>query len=253
LQQHYSPKKNLAPKPASSTLIHAQAADTASALSLDTQLLQIRLLQLSILHRHAEPTYQAWERSAKRKLKHKFTDVAAECEVVRQKEKDWRRRINTNALKDWCKGDLGLLAENVTTLSNVVNEVMQLVEDGGRVQQAIEIFEAWITWVEAIYQSRDRQRSHSEFIEGLGDGWKSEVAALMRKLSNLGRQLDALGKVEQGSSLHETLSGFRALTGGAVEELRVVEALENEVVKRERSWVDEQIGGLEGGIDGLLA
>jgi hypothetical protein len=206
-----------------------------------------------MLHRQAGPIYQAWQNSAKRRLKHKFTDVIAECEVVRAKEKDSRRRANTAALKEWCKGDMALLAENVVTLSTVVNEVMQLVEDGGRVHQAIEIFEAWITWVEAVYSSRDQSRGTSEFVEGLGDAWKTEVNALVRKLGGLSRQLDRLGGAEEGSSLYETLSGFRALTRGAVEELRAVEALEGEVVKRERRWIDEQIGGLEGEIDALLA
>lgn len=254
MQQHYSPKKNLAPKPPSSSLIHSQAVETGSSLGLETQLLQTRLLQLSILHRQAEPVYQTWQKSARRALKHKFTDVAAECEVVRAKEKDLRKRNNTAALKEWCKGDIALLGENIANLSSVVSEVMSLVEDGGRVHQALEMFEAWITWVEAIYQGREQQgRRHTDFIEGLGDGWKSEVSALVRKLQGLSRQLDGLGRMAEGSSLHDIVSGLRALTRGAVEELRAVEGLEAEVVKREARWVDEQVGGMSAEIEALLA
>lgn len=177
---------------------------------------------------------------------------------MRQKEKEWRRRINTAALKEWCKGDYGLLGEHIATLSIVLGEVFQLVEDGGRVHQVLEIFEAWITWVEAIYQGREQQgRRHADFVEGLGEGWKSEVGVLVRKLQGLVRQLDGLGRVEDraegGSSLVEVVSGLKTLTSGAVEELRLVEGLEGEVVKREGRWVDERIGSLGGEIDALLA
>ncbi|KIW08869.1 uncharacterized protein PV09_00793 [Verruconis gallopava] len=255
LQQHYSPKKNLAPKPASSTLIHPQPSETSSSpLTLDIQLLQTRLLQLSILHRQAEPALQAWSASAKRKLKHKFTDVAAECEVVQQKEKEWQRQKNVAALKEWSNGDLGLLAENVATLSNVINEIMHLIEGGGRVQQTLDVFEAWITWVEAIYNNRDQHRqAQSEFITGLGDGWRNEIAALLRKLAGLVRQLDGLGSGQESSSLNGMLNGLRMLTRGIIEELKALEALESAVVRREGKWVDKQIEGLEREIEALVA
>ena len=258
LQQHYSPKKNLAPKPASSTLIHSAQVDTSSSLSLETQFLQTRLLQLSLLHKQAEPTYQAWTKSARRALKHKFTDVAAEYEVVQQKEKEVRRRKNAAALKEWCHGDFALLGENINTLSNIVNEVMALLdENGGRVYAALEIFEAWITWVEAIYSNRDNHaHRNSEFIDGLGESWKAEVASLIRKLQALSRQIDGLGRMNhcgEGSSLVAVIRNMNGLTKGAVEELRLVEGLEAEVVRKEGRWVDEQVGGMMSDINALLA
>jgi len=134
-----------------------------------------------------------------------------------------------------------------------------LDENGGRVSQALEIFEAWITWVEAIYQGREHQgRRHAEFIDGLGEGWKSEVASLVRKLQGLSRQIDGLGRfdgcAEAGeSSLSEVVRNLKALTRGAVEELTLVESLEAEVVRKEGRWVDEQVGGMMADINALLA
>ena len=150
-----------------------------------------------------------------------------------------------------------MLGELVNTLSSVLGEVMRLLdEEGGRVNQALEIFEAWITWVEAVYAGREQQgRRHAEFIDGLGDGWKAEVASLIRKLQGLVRQLDGLGRVEEcgkESSLVEMVDGLKALTRNAVEELRLVDRLEAEVVKREARWVDEQVADMVGDVDALL-
>jgi hypothetical protein len=178
---------------------------------------------------------------------------------VQQKEGELRQRANITALQEWCKGDFSLLGEQISNLSNIVGEIMNLLdESGGRVSQVLEMFEAWITWVEAVYASREsRGARHAEFIEGLGDGWKSEVGALVRKLQGLSRQLDGIGKVNlcdgERSSLAELMRGLKALTRGAGDELRLVEGLESEVVRKEGRWVDEQIAGMVGEIDGLLA
>jgi hypothetical protein len=150
---------------------------------------------------------------------------------------------------------MSLLGENVALLSTVLGEVLSLVEDGGRVHQSLEMFEAWIAWVEAIYGGREaRGTSNIEFVEGLGEGWRGEVNVLVRKLQGLARQVDALGDAgEEGSSLAEILGALGTLTRGAVEELRAVEGLEREVVGRERRWVDEQVANIGGEIGALLA
>jgi hypothetical protein len=109
-------------------------------------------------------------------------------------------------------------------------------------------------WVEAICHNRESQGSrHGEFIEGLGEGWKSEVGVLTRKLDGLLWQLEGLGPVDGESSLSETVEGVRSLTKGAVEELSVVEGLEREVVRREGRWVNEQVAGMSFDIEALLA
>lgn len=193
-------------------------------------------------------------KDARRKLRAKFTDVAAEAGIVAGKERDVRRRLNTAALKTWGKGDMALLGENVAQLSGVLGEVLALVEDGGRVHQALEMFEAWIAWVEAIYRGREARGTRDvEFVEGLGEGWRGEVNVLVRKLQGMARQVAGLGKVEGGSSLQEILEGVGQLISGSVEELRAVEALEREVVGREGRWVDEQVAGIGAEIGALLA
>jgi hypothetical protein len=229
-------------------LINAPSAvDATSTLSLDVQLLQARLFQLSILHRDSESTEKSWEDDARRKLHRKFDDVAKKCESVQETERGVRQNVNVNALKEWGAGDAGLLAENVQLLASVVEEVMVLVEEDGRVYGVLSIFEEWMTYVNNIWQIRQSapSRGETEFIEGLGEKWRAECRALMRRLGALGRVLDGLERAQEGSSLYSVMENVRKLRSGAVEELKTVLSIEEDIVKREKVWVDEMIGGLD--------
>jgi hypothetical protein len=249
LQQHYSPRKNSAPKPASSTLIHPPSAvDVNSALPLDIQFLQARLLQLSILHRDFSTTQQAWEDDAKVKLQKKFDVVAQQCDIVQSQERDVRKNINIHVLQEWGAGDSGLLAENVRLFSSVVQEVLCLVETDGRVQQVLDVFEAWIEYVDNIWSTRHISPASSgetEFIDSLGEAWRSECRALMRRLGALGRVLDGLEKPGEGSSLSALMQGAGDLRKGAVEELGTVLKLEGDIVLKEGAWVTQAVAALE--------
>ncbi|KAF2435459.1 hypothetical protein EJ08DRAFT_338623 [Tothia fuscella] len=248
LQQHFSPQKNTAPKPASSSLIHARSnVETTATLSLDTQFLQARLLQLSIMHQQSGVTLHKWEDDARRKLHRKFDSVVAKCDSVQQMETRNRKLANVDALREWGAGDSGLLAENVQVLAGVVTEVMQLVESEGRVQGILDIFSEWIQWVGTIWESREHSNSQAEveFIEGLGEPWRAEVRALIRKLGNMGRVLDGLERPKEGSSLGSLVDGVVRLVAGVLEELKVVLKLENEGVEKEKRWVDETMARLD--------
>jgi hypothetical protein len=234
-------------------LINAHSAVDTSSLSIDVQLLQARLLQLTILHRDLGSTQKSWEDDAKRKLHRKFDDVAKKCERVQEKERDVRKTVNVQALKEWGADDSGLLAENVQLLASVVEEVMVLVEEDGRVHGVLAIFEEWMNYVDSIWSIRQSTSSQGEidFIDGLGEKWRAECRALMRRLGALGRVLEGLERAEEGSSLFSLMENVAQLRGGVMEELKTVLRIEEDVVMREKIWVDEMIGGLERGFDGI--
>lgn len=252
LQQHYSPRKNPGiPKPASSSLINAQPpADTTASMNIDVLLSQAKLLQLSILHRDSLRSARSFETSAKRKLNKKFASVAKKCEIVQEEEKEVRKRGNIAALIEWGTGefDEALLSENIRTLSTVVTEILSLIEDEGRVSGLLEIFEHWIEWVGGIWASRTDQEfseAQVEFVEGLGEAWRSECRALVRKLGSLGRVLDGLEKPKDGSSIRVLMDSVSLLTAETLNELKMVLRLEGEIVEKEVRRVDEGVGRLE--------
>ncbi|RDI86155.1 hypothetical protein Vi05172_g3736 [Venturia inaequalis] len=258
LQQHYSPQKTRGPKPASATLIHSQPPSTDSSLPLETQLLQARLLQLSILHRDAVPALHSWETSARLKLSQKFKAVAQQCQFVQDKELQVRRDANVSALKEWCGGDSASLAENTQILSHVVAETTQLLEPGGRVEEVIGVFSDWLGLVEGIWNLREDNRgsdcigSEFDFIDGLGETWEAEAAGLGRRLGGLGRMVEGLDMPRKESSLWDLMSLVKLLIEGAVEELGVVGKVQREVVEREKGWVDERLEGMGADIESVL-
>lgn len=243
LQQHYSPQKTRGLKPASATLIHSQPPNTESSLPLETQLLQARLLQLSILHREAVPALHSWENSARLKLSQKFKAVAQQCQFVQEKELQVRRDANVSALKEWCGGDSGSLAENIQVLSNVIAETTQLLAPGGRVEEVIGVFSEWLGLVEGIWDLREENHesnrigSEFDFIDGLGETWEAEAAGLGRRLGGLGRMVEGLDMPRKESSLWDLMSLVKLLIEGAVDELGVVGKVQREVVERERKLI----------------
>ncbi|QDS70746.1 hypothetical protein FKW77_003383 [Venturia effusa] len=258
LQQHYSPQKTRGPKPASASLIHSQLPSAESSLPLETQLLQARLLQLSIVHREAVPALQSWESSARLKLSQKFKAVARQCQYVQEKELQVRRDANVSALKEWCGGDSGSLAENIQALSNVITETTQLIEPVGRVEEVIGIFSEWLGLVEGIWDLREDSHgsngigSEFDFIDGLGETWEAEAAGLGRRLGGLGRLLERLDMPRKESSLWDLMSLVKLLIEGAVYELNLIGKVQREIVEREKRWVDERVQGMEADIESVL-
>jgi hypothetical protein len=177
---------------------------------------------------------------------------------VQDKELQVRRDGNVSALKEWCGGDSGLLAENIQVFAGVVNEVMQLVESGGRVEEVVGVFGEWLGLVEGIWDLREENRgsnsvgSEFDFIDGLGETWEAEAAGLVRRLGSLGRLIEGLDMPRKESSLWDLMSLIKLLISGAVDELKVVIAVQKEVVEKEKRWVDERILGMEADIESVL-
>ena len=78
LQQHFSPAKNLAPKPHPATFFAPPSPSKLPsniAISAETAKLQNELLQLHLLHKNVVQTENEWRSSAKKKLGARFQSV----------------------------------------------------------------------------------------------------------------------------------------------------------------------------------
>jgi len=89
-------------------------------------------------------------------------------------------------------------------------------------------------------------------VEGLGDAWKVESEALMRKLAALKRDVDALVAPDGGSTVAAVLDACRCLLEDALEEVRVMRVIERGVVDREARWIDEMLWAATGDIHASL-
>lgn len=145
-------------------------------------------------------------------------------------------------------------AERVQILSRNLQEVSSLLEVESRYARVIGSFEKWVTVAQKIRGSRRcagakkgkvEAKAELEFIEGLGEGWRSEVAFLERKLMACSREvqkLEAPREREEGrtSTIARIVALLKSAVEGMLEELASVRAIERELLFREATWVKER-------------
>jgi hypothetical protein len=199
-----------------------------------------------MLHQQFLPTYKSYLRSAHKRLGKKFVATRTQAQHVQDEERKVRIRKNVAALKLWglsTNGKDAGFAELLQTLAGVVNEVSLLAEEGGRVERAVAEFERWIQWIDDIWTRRDAKdvRAEAEFIDGLGDNWKADTAALVRRLGGLKRVVELVPPAKTGSSFELVVAGFGQLMETMLEELGLLIKIESMIVEREKKWVDDRI------------
>ncbi|KAL1617290.1 hypothetical protein SLS54_007843 [Diplodia seriata] len=247
LQQHYSPKKTSEPKKATSAFFHASSVSTggADALSAEVLALQTELLQLHVLHESAADVRTQWERSAEHALRLQFYEVATAHHNMRKNESEVQELVNLHALQEWSSGNATLgLAENIQLLGPLLNELRALTDAGGRHTSVVQEFEEWSGRAEEVWRRRE-EAQRVEVVEGLGDGWKVEVAALIRKVMALARDADRLVEPAAGSSISTVVGGCRALVTGIMHELQLMRRIEVEVGEGETWFVEQQLQGMD--------
>ncbi|KAI9740628.1 MAG: hypothetical protein M1818_004592 [Claussenomyces sp. TS43310] len=260
LQQHYSPAKSLAPKPATASFLAPPSPSKLPsnvAISTETARLQAELLQLHLLHRESAPVQRAWKESARTKLEARFDETVARHEALIDKEGEQQFKANAVAFREW--QDIRVagwgLDEKVQALDQVLTGVWKVGEAGGRFSRLVRRFERWLANVQDILEARRHQqdeeasvleassrssRPEPVFIEALEPAWKEECAGFRRNLSGWQNTLRHLGSpVEaRSSSLAATVLGCRALVDGMLEQLVVMQRVEAAVGRRERDWID---------------
>jgi len=165
--------------------------------------------------------------------------------MVCKDERKTHEAKNVATLKAW-DGGAGL-AENVRVLASVLKDLLDLTDDAGRHTKLLRDFEHWFSWSNYVLKARAEQKDERlEFVEGLGDAWKMESEALMRKLAVLKRDVEALVAPDKGSTVAAVLDSCRCLLEDALEEVRTIWGIEQEVVDKEARWVEERLRAVTG-------
>ncbi|XMA08481.1 hypothetical protein WAI453_001272 [Rhynchosporium graminicola] len=246
-QQHFSPAKNLAPKPHPAAFLAPPSPSKLPsniAISAETAKLQNELLQLHLLHRDAAQVEKEWKASAKAKLGARFYSIVDKNEELLHLEVEETGRINAMALKRW--QDVGTpgwrLDEKIQVLDEVVSGVWNLGESGGKYSRVVRKFERWFKRCQDILE----MRAHDEgldgddvvFVEELDRGWKDDCLALGRKLETWRDQLRELGvPAENGSSLSIVVNGTRSLVSGMLTELSTMAQIQRDAMRMEMDWI----------------
>lgn len=255
MQQHYSPARNLAPKPLTATFLAPPSPSKLPAnvaISSETARLQTELLQLHLLHRDADAVMAEWHDSARERLGHRFAELAGADAEVGKEEAEAEEAGNLAALAAW-GGGKGL-EDKVQTLDSIISGVWSLGEPGGRYARAVRQFEKWVGRMVQSVEARRKagglgalmEDDKVAFVGELDPAWKDEVASMTRKLDLWRRQLGQLGnglpdggddEEQQRSSLARILSGCRAQVGDMLAELSVMEQIERDAISQETAWI----------------
>lgn len=252
LQQHFTPRK--VGKAPTATFLHPLAVTTGNTLPPELVALQMDLLQLHLLHKNAAEVSRCWEMSAKRALRSKFDETSSMYQVMLEQERSGQEQKNLQALLEWT-GDKASasLVKHIQVLSGPLHELPSLVQTGGRFQRHVSAFEQWFTWGEDVRVARqNRTEASLGSIEGLGDAWKAENSALMRKLTSFSRDLSGLSQPAAGSSIAFIVECCETLLDGLLAELQVMQTIETDVVSKEKEWVETRLQGIAADIGSLL-
>ncbi|KAI6710987.1 hypothetical protein PZA11_002290 [Diplocarpon coronariae] len=244
-QQHFSPAKNLAPKPHPATFLAPPSPSKLPsniAISAEIAKLQNELLQLHLLHRHAVQVEREWKASAKTKLGVRFHSTVDKNKKLLQLELEENGKINCVALKVW--QELGTpgwaLADKIQVLDEVISGVWNLGESGGKYLRVVRKFERWLRKCQDILEARVEEGLDGDeivFLEELDREWKDDCLAIGRKLETWRDHLRELGTPDRTSSLKLVVCGCHSLVRGMLAELNTMAQIERDAMRTEVEWI----------------
>ena len=255
MQQHFSPKKTLK-APTASFLVQPSSAHIGThELSNETVQIQTELAHLHLLLCSASQVQNQWERDAKQCLQTRFERLRQRHVQLNGLAQSYQTFLNYSVLISWCDNMTSIeFAEKVQLLSHNVLEISALMESRGRYTCVLSDFELWLARARRIQDTRikvlDAPRQDIEFIEGIGDDWKVEVAALEMKLTSFSRELRSVGKLQGNAFLARLLLSLQRVVVNLLDELGALRGIENDLMVQDTLWIEAMVGELTSNTDG---
>ena len=245
MQQHFTPKK--APKALTASFL-AQPSNRELDIekaSAETASLQAELARLHLLHRESAVVERAWNKSAQYHLQMQFDVISKQNDHVKELTNYLRMLENYPALADWSQGVSNVeFAEKLRILSLSILEIGNFLSPESRYNHVLRSFQTWFSCATRILKSRETANEDTadgvEFIEDLGDAFKSEVAGMERKLAIMSRELNQLERPQGGSTLNRVLRLLSCATSSLLEELEAISAVADTIMVFEVEWIREE-------------
>ena len=245
MQQHFTPKK--APKALTASFL-AQPSNRELEIekaSAETASLQAELARLHLLHRESASVQRAWNESAQYHLRMEFDTVSKQNDQVEELTRYLRMLTNYPALANWSQDVSNVeFAEKLRILSHGILEISDFMCPESRYNHVLTSFQKWFGRATRILESRETANEDTangvEYIEDLGDGFKSEAAGMERKLAIMSRELNKLERPQDGSTLGRVLRLLSCATFSLLEELEVISAVADAIMVFEAEWIHEE-------------
>lgn len=242
LQQHFSPARNLAPKPLSSSFLAPPSPSKLPAnvvIASDIAKLQAELLQLHLLHRDSHKVGRAYEESAQKQLEDLLRTLDKQDNLLRVEESARYRRRALIALRNWegvstSKDDL---TDKIQALDSVVAEVILLNEPSSSFQNCIRIFENYMVHVQEIREHRTQGELQEIDTYLFDESWASECRNLLQSAIITCTTAKALGQLNDNSTLARLLSICQTSMDNVVTQIQVMLKMRSEVEASEREWI----------------
>ena len=237
--------------------------------------MQNELLQLHLLHQSSFQIRREWEEDARRKLEIRFNEVAGRDRELSAREREELSMINAHAFARW--KDVGVpgigLDEKVRILDEALSDIWTMSDEkSGRYTRLVRTFEKFLGQVKDVLEYRERDDHRHDlnaellddeviFIDPLPREWKEAAFHVERKLKSCQEALESLGNADpttreeshgnaSRSTLSRALHNLSNIVDGMLEELNVMVTLEDEIVRREKEWI-EKMNREESDADGV--
>ncbi|MCJ1259056.1 hypothetical protein MMC24_006891 [Lignoscripta atroalba] len=246
LQQPFRPRKSSKVIPASLATDPLNQLGQLGGISHECAQLQIELLHLHLLHARSAAAQNQWQHSAEKYYRDRFRSLAEQHAKLKDQESNIQQQVNITAIRDWCRGlPDGKAADRLRVLVKFISEVSAMIGAEGKHTHTVKAFEHWYMRASCIRQPREQFQSPRDglydFVEGIGDGWRAEMTLLERELGAFLRELQVLGKPDEGSSLARVLNSFRIILTDMMEELEIMWSIEDGMVSEDQLWVKESV------------
>ena len=246
-QHHFAPQMPRVPLPPANEKSHPQQLSVYNMSSEFTDL-RNEMLQLHLIHDASFKVQAQWQKSAEKRYRLLYEDLSCDHARVRDQESKFQKEVNTAALAAWCVGmGTAKAARAIQTLSDVVAEISDWSGEDGKYTQTIEIFDYWHAQACRVLQKRDADvttEAQVLILEGIGDGWKADVIKLRRKATTSLDRLRILEIAKEHSEDSDLVRLAKALTttfSNMVQELDTLQAIENQMVSLEQSWINSSL------------
>lgn len=218
------------------------ARDTGKAQQTVLTEPPLELLQLHAIHSRSGRTQQEWTESARKFYEARFLDLVSVKKALEARELDLLLQRNAAAIIDWGARSGGAnLERKIQVLSTTLDDVWQLTKPTGRYTLLVLAFEHWYDTAGGV---NAQQAGHSRSTEGLGDGWKAELATLQEELLLAANATLSLGDVEGDSDIARVVGLVLEMVKNMLEEVELMESIEQAVVVQQQAWVQSTLDEL---------
>ena len=225
---------------------------TSFAFSRETIEPRLELLHAHAIHRSSSKVQKEWEMDARRHYEKQFLALQEKDSELDAKEMEFLEQRNAAAILSLSQLEDGTTIEQqVRKLSSRADEVWRLTGRDGKYTLAIQAFEHWFDAASSIHRRRRREGiiNGMDVIEGLGDGWKAEIAALTETVYRAATELLELKEVTPtGSDSERCICTIKESINNMIDELELVAFIEEHTMQQERSWVQGSINAIASGL-----